>query len=570
MCGIAGIVQFNASPTIREDLVLMCDAIAHRGPDASGYWVSNNNKTGLGHRRLSIIDLSDAASQPMHFAEGRYAIVFNGEIYNYLELKEWLVRFKYVFTTSSDTEVLLALYDLKGEKCLEYLDGMFAFAIWDNKEQKLFCARDRFGEKPFFYFKDQHNFYFASEIKALLKVRKEITVQTDRLQKYINENYSCLPSESYFSNVHQLPASHFLVISEATFSINRYWEIDLEKRSRYVRTSQYYEQFYELFSRSVNRRLRSDVKVGSSLSGGLDSSAIVSCISELKPKDFTTLSARFPGAGGDEGHWIEEVVKSTGFTNLQVLPDANGFLERAGDLIYQQEYPIASTSVYAQWCVMKLAHDNGIKVLLDGQGADEFLAGYDNLKYFALWELYRKGSIVQFRRELQYFKESYGASKSVGLKFLYDPILQLFGKRRKVYDKGYTLRERLKYAMEFELPELLRYADRNSMGNSVEVRLPFLSHQLVEFAFSLPPEQIYQKGRTKYVLREATRKVLPKAIYNRKDKIGFAPPENSWMQNHLFKQALSDSRHQLINKGFQPGGNEFRNFVAAHFINVFS
>jgi asparagine synthase (glutamine-hydrolysing) len=568
MCGIAGMMRFDGGLVSEMELKQMCNLLAHRGPDSEGTWIHPSQHVALGHRRLSIIDLSDAAGQPMQYADSRYTIIYNGEIYNYVELKEWLTRFRYEFKTGSDTEVLLALYDFKKEKCLEYLDGMFAFALWDDVEGTLFCARDRFGEKPFFYFNDERHFTFASEIKSIRNVHPVAGVNMQLLQNYINDNYNAQPHESYFNNIHQLPAAHYLIIKNNNLQLHRYWEIDLEKRTRYVRTAQYYEQFHELFLRSVSRRLRSDVKTGSSLSGGLDSSAVVCSIKELNA-DLSTFSARFPGASGDEGSWIEEVNRKTGFRNYTVIPEADGFLNHAASLVYHHEFPIASTSVYAQYCVMKLARENGVKVLLDGQGADEFLAGYDNLKYFALWELYRKGKIMQFRREVRYFKENFGSSRSVGLKFIYDPVLQLFGKRRKVYDKGYTLRERLKFAIEQELPELLRYADRNSMAHSVEVRLPFLNHQLVEYAFSLPPEQIYQKGRTKFVLREATKHILPPAIYNRKDKIGFAPPEKIWMTDNRFVDEIAAAKTSLKNAGLQQGSSDFRNFIAAKFVKAF-
>jgi asparagine synthase (glutamine-hydrolysing) len=570
MCGIAGIIKFDGSKVDHLQLKEMCSELIHRGPDAEGLWSNNNGSVGFGHRRLSIIDLTSSADQPMHYAENRYTLVFNGEIYNYVELKSTLTRHGYQFNTNSDTEVLLALYDRKKEKCLEHIDGMFAFAIWDEQEQELFCARDRFGEKPFFYFRNEECLVFASEIKALRKVIAQISVDKNLVQRFLKENYKTTPEQSYFTDVIQLPAAHYLRIKNNNVEIKKYWEIALNRRTTYIRTSRYQEQFYALFSRSVTRRLRSDVKVGSSLSGGLDSSAVVCCIHQLQHSDFSTFSARFPDSPGDEGKWIEEVIAYTGIANYQIAPDADQFIEQLNKIIYSHEFPVASTSVYAQWCVMQLARNHGVKVLLDGQGADEFLAGYDNLKYFALWELYRKGKIMQFRKEVQFLKENFGRNRSVGLKFIYDPLLQLFGRRRKIYDKGYTLKERLKYAVEFELPELLRYADRNSMGNSIEVRLPFLSPELVEFAFSLPPEQIYQKGRTKYVLREAVKNILPQNIYMRKDKIGFAPPENSWMQRPSFKAAVAAATDDLRRYGLQPGPDDFRNLIAARFITLFS
>ncbi len=570
MCGIAGIYNFNKERVQISQLKLMTDELIHRGPDDDGFWMTPDETLGFGHRRLSIIDLTETGKQPMNYAEGRYTITYNGEIYNYVELRDWLQRFKYQFKSSSDTEVLLALYDFKKEKCLEYIDGMFSFAIWDSKENILFCARDRFGEKPFFYFNDNNSFVFASEIKALKKAVPSIVLNLEKLQHNITENYKPGVDETFFNNVKILPAAHFLEVRNGTLTIKKYWEIDLYKRTRYVRSSQYYEQFYEMFSRSVVRRLRSEVKTGSSLSGGLDSSAIVCCIQEIAKRKLNTFSARFKDHIHDEGKWIDEVVKFTAVDNFQVFPSGDNMVKEMQALIYTQEFPVASASVYAQWCVMRLAKEHNVRVLLDGQGADEYLAGYDNLKYFAIWELYRKGKFLRFNQELQYFKRNFGAGKSVGYKFLYDPLLHLIGKPRKIYDKGYTLRERLKYAVEQELPELLRYADRNSMAHSVEVRLPFLSQQLVEYVFSLPPELIYQMGNTKFVLREATKKILPPAIYSRTDKIGFAPPEKQWIKSDDFKAAIEHSNEIIHKSGLEKGSDEFRNFVAGNFISAFS
>jgi asparagine synthase (glutamine-hydrolysing) len=570
MCGLAGIFYLDGRKVMQESLQSMADALSHRGPDGEGFWISGEGGVGFGHRRLSIIDLTETGRQPMHYAEGRYTIIYNGEIYNYIELKAYLTRFKYQFSSNSDTEVILALYDLKKEKCLQYLDGMFSFAIWDSRENEMFCARDRFGEKPFYYFKDDKKFVFASEIKSLKK--EELSVQPDleKIQSFINDNYKGSITETFFKNVAILPAAHYIKISGNQFVISRYWEIDLYKSTRFVRISQYHEQFNELLKQSVARRLRSDVPFGSSLSGGLDSSAIVCCISKIFEKNFNTFSARFNNHEKDEGKWIEKVVNSTEVNNFQTFPQPQGFLDELSNLVYKHEYPFSSTSIYAQWCVMKLAKQNNTTVLLDGQGADEYLAGYDNLKYFAIWELYRKGKLISFRNEMQLLKENFGNAKSVGIKFMYDPVLQLFGRRRKIYGQGYTLRERLKYAIEYELPELLRYADRNSMAHSVEVRLPFLNHQLVEFAFSLPPEQIYQKGRTKYVLREATKNILPADIYSRVDKIGFSAPEESWMITPYFNDAVATSLSYLSRQGITAGMQNFRNIVAANFIQAFS
>ncbi|MEP7264837.1 MAG: asparagine synthase (glutamine-hydrolyzing), partial [Bacteroidota bacterium] len=301
MCGIAGVLLFNGKSVEKSMLADMSETLKHRGPDGHGVWISENQEVGFSHRRLSIIDLTPNAGQPMHYAEGRFTIVFNGEIYNYVELREWLIRLNYQFQSTSDTEVILALFHYKGEKMLEYLDGMFAFAIWDEAEKKLFCARDRFGEKPFFYVNTKEGFYFASEIKALCAINPALKVSTGKLQQYIDVNYKSGADETFFEDVSVLPPAHSLTVRDGKNILRRYWQIDLSKQTRYVRESQYFEHFYELFRRSVARRLRSDVAVGSSLSGGLDSTAVVCCIREFMSNPFTTFSARFKDHDLDEG-----------------------------------------------------------------------------------------------------------------------------------------------------------------------------------------------------------------------------------------------------------------------------
>lgn len=570
MCGIAGIVTFNGERVLQSDLQLMTDELVHRGPDGEGFWSNKDATVGFGHRRLSIIDLTETGQQPKHYSNGRYTIVFNGEIYNYIELKEELKRYGYNFNSTSDTEVLLALYDRNKEKCLDYLDGMFAFAIWDEQDGLLFAARDRFGEKPFYYYVDESRFIFASEIKALRKIESRIDINISKVQRFLNEEKNDLGDDSFFNHVQYIPAANYLIIKDKKYTLHKYWEIDLYKRTRYVKTDQYYERFYELFSRSIVRRLRCDVTAGSSLSGGIDSSSVVCTVNKLVHRTFNTFSARFESETADEGKWIKEVTRHTETDNFEIFPTLSGMLSSIQKLLYIHEYPITSTSIYAQWCVMQLAHRNNTTVLLDGQGADEYLAGYDNLKYFAIWELYRKGNVFQLHKEVLHLKENFGKKKSVGYKFLYDPLLNLLGKKRAIYKQGYTLRERLKYAVESELPELLRYADRNSMAHSVEVRLPFLSHHLVEYAFSLPAEQIYHNGKTKFVLREALKPVLPAAIYGRKDKIGFAPPQDKWLVDPLFLDALAVAKRELPKFGLKLSENEFRNYIAFNYILAFS
>ena len=285
MCGIAGIISANHNLVSKQRLAAMTQALAHRGPDGEQHYINSSGNAGLGHRRLSIIDLSEAAAQPMHYAS-RYTIVHNGEIYNYKELRETLRQKGYVFQTQSDTEVILAAYDCYGEQCLPYFDGMFAFAIWDEKEQELFAARDRFGEKPFFFFIDDEQFVFASEIKALWQAGVEKKMNEKMLFNYLTLGYTLNPGnqqETFFSSIQKLPARHFLKykLHGHQLSLEMYWDIDAATTTQQQSDDEAIARFKQLFTNSVAVRLRSDVPLGSSLSGGLDSSSVLYAMTAL-------------------------------------------------------------------------------------------------------------------------------------------------------------------------------------------------------------------------------------------------------------------------------------------------
>jgi asparagine synthase (glutamine-hydrolysing) len=383
MCGIAGIIS-SGTGSERNVIESMTNSIAHRGPDGDGHWVSSDGRAALGHRRLAIIDLSDGGRQPMFYAEGRYTITFNGEIYNYLELREALEKEGVRFESASDTEVLLALFHKKKEKCLADLDGMFAFAIWDDVEKKLFCARDRFGEKPFYFAFHNDSFYFASEMKALWKAGVPRNVDERMLFNFLRDGYVYNPhdlSETFFRGITKLKAAHFFYISPEDKAVRqeRYWDLDPEAIDDSITQEQACARFRELFDTSVERRLRADVPVGSSLSGGLDSTLIVCTIDKLRSgsgKRQATFSARFPGFAKDEGRYMELVIGRTNVEPHFVTPDDEGLAEELETLFHHQEEPFGSASIYAQYCVMRLAKQNNVTVLMDGQGADELLAGY--------------------------------------------------------------------------------------------------------------------------------------------------------------------------------------------------
>lgn len=569
MCGIAGVIQLYGTFNSRAALARMSDAIAHRGPDGKGEWINDSGQVAFVHRRLSILDLSDQAAQPMFSADRRFTIIFNGEIYNYVELRSDLEKRGVKFHTKSDTEVLLNCYIDDKENFLKKLDGMFAFAIWDDHEKKLFCARDRFGEKPFYFYRHQNQFIFASELKAIHAFLNGLEIDRTMLQSYLHGVNVINDASTFFRNVETLLPAYCLTLTGNELVTHRYWDIDLNKKAGKASREDYINEFGRLFNESITYRLRSDVPIGSSLSGGLDSTAVVCSLSDYDLKGMHTFSARFDGPK-DEGKWIHEVVSKTHVKSHEVWPRASGFAAELDKLIWHHEFPPGSSSVYAQWCVMKLAHETGVKVLLDGQGADEYLAGYDELKYYAIWEHFRKNNWKHYFQEKKLFKLNYGHHASLGYAYLFDNLLDLLSVQRKVYSHGKDFNEVLKHYTTTKLGELLRYADRNSMAHSVEVRLPFLYYKLVEFVFSLPTDMIYSQGKTKFILREAVKEKIPPLIYNRTDKIGFAPPQQLWMDEPELKQLVQKAKQGLLDSGFDPGENGFSQMAAWSLINKFS
>ena len=554
MCGIAGIFKFDNSGIQLPDLKKMTDAIQHRGPDGEGQWLNADNNVGLGHRRLSIIDLSEKGKQPMHYASGRYTITFNGEIYNYIELKKELQEKKYEFRSDSDTEVLMAIYDLHKEKCLEYLDGMFAFAIWDEKEKKLFCARDRFGEKPFYYYTNDKQFLFASEMKSLWRYGIKKEMDDAAFNNYLNLNIVAPsdPKKTFYKGVFQLENAHCLTITaNGRIEQKKYYSLDTIAINTKISFDEAVSEFYRLLSESVRLRLRSDVPVGSSLSGGLDSSSIVALIDKIKGATQTqkTFSARFKNFKKDEGFFIEKVVQHCKNVKCEYTwPDAEQFLSDIDQLSYHQEEPFGSSSIYAQYKVMELAKKNDVTVLLDGQGADEQLGGY--LAYYGLYlgQLFYHNT-AKYKHEYSAFaKYHYEAYPAMNL--LKDETIRMkLGRwRRKVTGQPMPVeKDGLKKAFRRDLlngglKHLLRYADRNSMAHSREVRLPFLSHHFVEFVMSLPDNFILSEGWTKYVMRKAMENDIPKEIAWRVDKTGYETPEQIWLSTDEIKNRISEQR----------------------------
>jgi asparagine synthase (glutamine-hydrolysing) len=577
MCGIAGIIQQDPSTYSIAHLKRMTDVLAHRGPDGDGHWQNNSGKILLGHRRLSIIDLSDAGKQPLHYLD-RYSIVHNGEIYNYIELKEELQKHGYTFQTKTDTEVIAASYDHWQDECVEYFDGMFAFAIWDNEDEVLFIARDRFGEKPLFYFYDTKNFLFASEMKALWAAGIERKPNLKMLFNFITIGYVDNPeqlSETFFENIVKLPPAHSLTFFsyQNELVIDKYWEVDAEHINNKIKDEEAIEEFKQLFRVSVQRRLRSDVSVGTSLSGGLDSSSVIETAVPFYDSSLSAFTASFPFFEKDELSYARRLANKFNLKHFIVEVSDNDLVKDFEKLCYHQEEPFGSASVLAQFKVYELAQQQGVRVLLDGQGADEILAGYPKYYKWYWQELFRKLKLLR-SGELNAAHQN-GVAEKFGLKnaiaawfpdfasivlerqYLLNALrqedltkefVQLQSKEAYYTTPAYYNLNGVLHFNTFThgLEELLRYADRNSMAHGREVRLPFLNHELVEFIFSLPSKFKIRKGFTKWLLRKAMEDQLPAEITWRADKIGFEPPQQKWMQHHTIQEMIRESKARLV------------------------
>lgn len=579
MCGIAGIISPDPAQVNPQLLKQMTDAIAHRGPEGDAFWFNETNTAGLGHRRLSIIDLSAAASQPMHYRH--YSIVYNGEIYNYIELKKELMQMGFSFNTHSDTEVILAAYAAWGAKCLDKFDGMFAFAIWNAKENKLFAARDRFGEKPFYYKRIDNALWFASEMKAFYAIGFRRQMNEKMLLLFLTNGFTDTPADAsvtFDTQISQLPPAHFMTYElrgdKPVFKVERYW--DLDDRSAVGWSEDESVDLLSIFLRSsVALRFRSDVPVGTSLSGGLDSSSIAAFASKIKlhSNSYKCFSAVFPGFEKDESSYSRLVAQWCGLEQIVVTPSVDDLLKDMQQFLYMQEEPVGSASVYAQYKVYELAKQHGVTVLLDGQGADEVLAGYTKYFNWYLQELIkeRPGNL---RSELSAMRANnveveWGWKNHVASYLPGQTAKQL---KKRVLNKikadeniaadfreantdaslvqkpaVNTLNDILYFNLcKTGLPELLRYADRNSMAHSRELRLPFLSLEFVQFCFMLPTAFKINNGYTKWILRQRMERELPKNIVWRTDKIGFEPPQRQWMQNNKVQEMIIAAKEKLV------------------------
>jgi asparagine synthase (glutamine-hydrolysing) len=579
MCGIAGVIGPGTTETARPLLASPLRTLKHRGPDDLGWLVDTPQglQGGRGelpsapfhalllHRRLSILDLSSSGWQPMTTPDRKVAITFNGEIYNYVELREELLREGCSFHSHSDTEVLLQACVHWGPSVLRRLVGMFAFALLDTRRRTLFLARDSFGIKPLYYFHAGETFAFASEIKALLGlpfVRRRINPQ--RFYEFMRFGRTDHGGETFFAEIQQLPAAHYLELSlDSPRSADpvRYWDLGGSERLD-LSFDEAATHLRKLFLDNIQLHLRSDVPVGAALSGGIDSSAIVAAMRAIHPQaDLHTFSFIADDPAVSEEKWVDLVGGHTRSVVHKVRASPEELAADLDDLIRTQDEPFGSTSIYAQYRVFQLARQKGITVMLDGQGADELLAGYRPYLAARIASLVRQGRFLQAFRFAKRASTLPGCSgvfrlllqagsllfppgcKALAHRLLGDSLMPAWLNGAWFHAHGVTapsaycraqrdvLREQLRETVvTTSLPMLLRFEDRNSMASSIESRVPFLTPSLAEFVMRLPEEYILgADGTSKNVFRKAMRGLVPDAILDRRDKIGFATPERRWL-----------------------------------------
>ncbi len=571
MCGIAGLVLHKPGALNWASQALK--GLHHRGPDDQGWlvldggtqkgqhWTEASGPVLLLHRRLSILDLSPLGWQPMSSPDERYHLVFNGEIYNYLELRRDLEALGHCFRSHSDTEVLLASWAEWGVQSLERLVGMFAFAVLDRQAQSLHLVRDFFGIKPLYYAAFAEGIGFASEIPVLLElpgVRRQ--VNPERLYRYLRFGLTDDGHQTLLADIWQLPPAHYLRLDLTKPQLSkpqRYWKPVLEPTfsGSYAQAA---EAVRTQFLENVRLHLRSDVPVGAALSGGIDSSAIVMAMRHLEPSLELHTFTYVADNGASEESWADLVGQAAQVKAHKVRPSAQELVSDLDHLVQIQGEPFGSTSIYAQYRVFRLAQEAGIKVMLDGQGADEILAGYAVYGGARLASLVRQGRWAEALRFLQASRLEPALKNTwkSALGFLLPPGLEPVARRligqelappwlnadwfaqhgvalaspRSTHGREILRAELLQSLNETSLPKLLRYEDRNSMAHSIESRVPFLTPQLVELILRLPESYILSpQGQTKAVFREAMRGLVPQAILDRKDKIGFATPEQHWL-----------------------------------------
>lgn len=551
MCGILGTFNLDIS---KEKLIQCIDKIKHRGPDAGGVW--KDDLCGLGHRRLSILDLSDIGKQPMATEDERYFIVFNGELYNFLELRKELLQSGYHFRSNTDTEVVLNAYIEWGEKCLDKFNGMWAFAIYDRYRKRLFLSRDRFGVKPLFYAKTGEGIAFASEMKALIPILPKVTPNYSII-KNMNQffNYEAT-EECLFNEIRRLPPGYYAYVDKTGIRMKRWWKTLENLMCVPDRYEEQVEIFRDLFLDACKIRMRSDVTIGTALSGGLDSSATICAMSDIVKRgggarvnnDFQhAFIAAFPGTMLDETYYARKVTDYINIKNTEIVIDPIEGLNRLPDYLYKFE-EIYFTSPVPMMQLYQKVKENGVTVTLDGHGADELFGGYSGDIIYALLDVgVNTDSINQilatyfnmiprsFNEKVKSYKGRYAdfMIRHLAKKVLQVPTLdRLIDQECEKEFKKLGHFEKVLYNSTHTtiLPTLLRNYDRYSMASGVEIRMPFLDYRIVQFAFSISWKAKLHGGYSKSIIRDALKDIMPKEIVERKSKIGFHTPFLEWMK----------------------------------------
>ncbi len=573
MCGISGIFQISQTPYLQlpQHLQVMNQLQQHRGPDGEGVWLHPKRFIGFGHRRLKIIDLEQGI-QPMTNEQG-LTVSFNGEIYNYLELRRELAS-GYSFQTQSDTEVILAAYAKWGESCVDHFRGMFAFALWDENQQKLFCARDRFGIKPFYYLQQNGCLYFASEAKALLPFLDEITTNIEGLQDYLVFQF-CLSGKTLFANISELPPAHTLKLCNGKIELSSYWEVyydlDFDHTDKYFK-----EQIEQLLQESIHLHTRSDVPIGAYVSGGIDSSIVATIASKDYQGSFAGFTGKFAeGREFDESYYARLVGGQNQFPVHEITITSEDFLKTIEKIIYHLDFPVAGPGSFPQYHVSKLA-SNWRKVVLGGQGGDEIFGGYTRY-LIAYFEQCIKAAIDGTSKTGNFIVTYESIIPNLVSLKNYKPLLQEFWKEGlfealdqryyRLINRAPSLSNEIHWDLldntyspfkqfcsifhgtnvgkesyfdsmthfDFKtlLPALLHVEDRMSMAWGIESRVPFVDHKVVEFAATMPSDIKFKNGSLKRILMQAMGGCLPNEVLHRKDKMGFPVPLQSWLQGPL-------------------------------------
>ena len=545
MCGITAIIDYAKIEPKVEDIKSMTNLLAHRGPDGEGFYIEGG--IALGHRRLAIIDTDPRSNQPMH--RSHLHLVFNGMIYNYLEIKEELSVLGATFSTTSDTEVILAAYNQWGLSAFQKFNGMWAIILYDEKKKKTICSRDRFGIKPLYYTRIANRLYFASEIKAFQAIKEwQPKINHTRLMEYLAYNMSDHTEETMFANVYQIPKSHHGVIclQANDMCINRYYDIHKSEQNDG-------SKFMELFYDAIKLRTKADVPLATTLSGGMDSSSIVSVMANKMEYKPTTYTLAYPGYKLDESNFALKVNQKYKIASHLTTTTEEYLTQHIDNLVYHQDEPFAGITVMAQSNIYENINRDGYKVVLGGQGGDEILCGYDKFSLGYFKEKIKTQPLVAITAMFQFQK-----LRSFNVVDALQSIVFYEKNKHKKFVAWYILNEkqdsaRFKRTQENDIFEmsynllfglglsaLLRYEDRNSMSFGIESRLPFLDYRLVKYCLHMDSNLKLKNGITKDILRKYMKDIVPDDIINRNDKMGFITPQNEWMndrKDHYLKLA---------------------------------